>query len=119
MRNFKFANQILTEAKDPIVIAEIGINHNGKINDALFLAKEAIDAGSKFVKLQTHIASEEMSDEAKKIIPVHTKENIFEIIQNCELTLQEEREVAEYVKSRGAFLFLPLSQFLQLKELLI
>ena len=103
MRNFKFANQILTETEDPIIIAEIGINHNGKIKDALSLAKDAIDAGSKFVKLQTHIASEEMSVEAKKIIPDNAEENIYDLIQNCELTLQEEREIAEYVKSRNAF----------------
>ena len=103
MRNFKYSNTVLTEDVNPIVIAEVGINHNGKLEDALLLAKEAINAGAKFVKLQTHIASEEMSNEAKVIIPVHTKENIYDIIESCELTEQEEKEVAEYVKSRNAY----------------
>ena len=57
MRTFKYLDKVLTEEKDPLVIAEIGINHNGKLSDALFLAKKAIDSGAEFVKLQTHIAS--------------------------------------------------------------
>ena len=56
MRNFQFSNTVLTEDSNPIVIAEVGINHNGNLDDALLLAKEAIDAGAEFVKLQTHIA---------------------------------------------------------------
>ena len=103
MRNFKYSNTVLTEEEIPIVIAEIGINHNGKLEDALLLAKEAIDAGAEFVKLQTHIASAEMSNEAKQIIPVHTKDNIYDIIKSCELTEKEEKVVAEYVKSRGSY----------------
>ena len=73
MRQFSFSSITLTEESDPLVIAEIGINHNGILSEALKLAKEAIDAGAKFIKLQTHIANAEMSNEAKKIIPSHTK----------------------------------------------
>ena len=51
-----------------------------------------------------------MSSEAKKIVPVHTKENIYEIIESCELSREEEIEVANYVKSRGAnFISTPFS----------
>ena len=110
MRNFKYLDRVLTEENDPLVIAEIGINHNGKLNDALLLVKKAIDAGAEFVKLQTHIASEEMSSEAKKIVPIHTKDNIYEIIESCELSIEEEIEVANYVKSRGVhFISTPFS----------
>ena len=71
MRKFNFKNSSLTEKSDPLVIAEIGINHNGILKEALDLASLAIENGAKFVKLQTHIASEEMSSEAKSIVPVH------------------------------------------------
>ena len=103
MRQFAFSSITLTEESDPLVIAEIGINHNGILSEALKLAKEAIDAGAKFIKLQTHIANEEMSNEAKKIIPSHTKKNIFDIIQSCELSKEEEKEISDYVKSRSCF----------------
>ena len=51
-----------------------------------------------------------MSSEAKKIVPIHTKDNIYQIIESCELSIEEEREVAEYVKSRGVhFISTPFS----------
>ncbi len=110
MRSFKYSNKVLTEDVDPLVIAEIGINHNGILSEALMLAEKAIDAGAEFVKLQTHIASEEMSNEAKKIIPVHTEDNIYKIIESTELSVEEEKIVAEYIKSRGvSFLSTPFS----------
>ena len=33
----------------PLVIAEIGINHNGSIKEAIKIAKSAIDAGAKLL----------------------------------------------------------------------
>ena len=52
--------------EDPLVIAEIGINHNGSLNIAKHMAKTAIDAGVHIVKHQTHIVDDEMSHEADK-----------------------------------------------------
>ena len=110
MRSFKFSDVIHTDKNDPLIIAEIGINHNGKLEDALKLSELAIDSGAKFIKLQTHIANEEMSSEAKKIIPVHTEESIFQIIQDCELSIKEEKIVADYVQSRSCnFISTPFS----------
>ena len=50
----------------PLVIAEIGINHNGSLELAKTLADSAHNAGVKIFKHQTHIAEYEMSKEAKK-----------------------------------------------------
>ena len=53
----------------PLVIAEIGINHDGSI----IVAKEMVDAahraGAEVVKHQTHIVEDEMSKAAMKVIP--------------------------------------------------
>lgn len=50
----------------PLVIAEIGINHEGSLQ----VAKEMVDlahrAGVEVVKHQTHIVEDEMADAAKK-----------------------------------------------------
>jgi N-acetylneuraminate synthase len=46
---------------------------------------EAIKCGAEVIKHQTHIPDDEMSLEAKKIIPVHTKKNIYDIIKKCAL----------------------------------
>ena len=53
----------------PVVIAELGINHNGSLERAIKIADAAIKSGAKIIKHQTHIAEDEMSLEAKKIKP--------------------------------------------------
>lgn len=53
---------------NPLIIAEIGINHGG----SLALAKEIVDAahsgGAEVIKHQTHIVEDEMTSEAKNVI---------------------------------------------------
>ncbi len=95
----------------PVVIAEIGINHNGSLKTAKEMVDSAFRAGVKIIKHQTHIAEFEMSKAAKKIIPVHTKENIFDIIKNCSLSEKEEYELMIYVKKKGMiFISTPFSR---------
>lgn len=95
----------------PVVIAEIGINHNGSLKIAKEMVDSAFKAGVKIIKHQTHIAEQEMSKAAKEIVPVHTKENIFDIIDKCSLSENEECELMNYVKSRGmVFLSTPFSR---------
>ena len=51
----------------PLVIAEIGINHNGSLVEAKKLADATKAAGAEIIKHQTHIIEAEMSDMAKKL----------------------------------------------------
>lgn len=80
----------------PLIIVELGINHNGKIDIAKKIIKSAKKAGAEIIKNQTHIAEMEMSEEAKKIIPVHTKENIFKIIKDSSLSEKQEEDLKEF-----------------------
>jgi N-acetylneuraminate synthase len=45
----------------PLVIAEIGINHEGSLDLAVKMADSAINAGAEIIKHQTHIIDDEMS----------------------------------------------------------
>ncbi|HPD04367.1 MAG TPA: hypothetical protein PLJ75_03775, partial [Spirochaetota bacterium] len=38
--------------KKPVVIAEIGLNHNGNLNEAIELIHRAADSGADLVKFQ-------------------------------------------------------------------
>ena len=55
----------------PIIIAEIGINHNGSLQKAIKIADSAIKSGAEIIKHKTHIAEDEMYLEAKKIKPAN------------------------------------------------
>ena len=47
MKKFKIKNREVGDNFPPLIIAEIGINHNGSIDKAIHLADKAIDAGAE------------------------------------------------------------------------
>ena len=53
----------------PVIIAEIGINHNGDLNVAKQMVKKAVLAGADIIKHQTHFVEDEMTEEARSIYP--------------------------------------------------
>lgn len=96
---------------DPLVIAEIGINHGGSLEIAKLMVDAAKRAGIEVVKHQTHIVEDEMSGAAKKVIPGHTKESIYEIMEQCALNEEEEIELQRYVIKNGMiFISTPFSR---------
>jgi N-acetylneuraminate synthase len=108
---FEIAGRKVGYNHNPLIIAEIGINHGG----SLALAKEIVDAahsgGAEVVKHQTHIVEDEMTSEAKNVIPGHTKTSIYEIMERCALNESDERELKEYVESKGMiFISSPFSR---------
>tara|TARA_A100001388_G_scaffold276129_1_gene263069 strand:- start:2733 stop:3776 length:1044 start_codon:yes stop_codon:yes gene_type:complete len=95
----------------PLIIAELGINHNGSLKLAKKIVDVAKKCGAEIIKHQTHIADEEMSEEAKSIIPVHTKKNIFDIIKNSSLSFEQEKKLKQYIeKKKMIFLSTPFSR---------
>jgi len=95
----------------PLIIAEIGINHEGSLQ----VAKEMVDAayrgGTEIVKHQTHIVEDEMSSAAKKVIPGNADVSIYEIMERCSLNEDEELELKNYVESKGMiFISTPFSR---------
>lgn len=96
---------------EPLVIAEIGINHNGSFDLAIKMADAAIDAGAEVIKHQTHIIDDEMSSEAKEIIPKNADISIYEIMQNCALSEEEELNLMKHVQSKNKiFISTPFSK---------
>ena len=95
----------------PLVIAEIGINHGGSLTVAKEMVDAAKRAGVEMVKHQTHIVDDEMSRAAKDTVPAHTKESIYEIMQSCALSQEEEQELKSYVEQQGMiFISTPFSR---------
>ena len=108
---FKIASRLVGDDYPPLVIAEIGINHNGSLDLAITLADAAISAGAEIIKHQTHVIEDEMSEEAKKVIPGNSKISIYEIIKKCILNERDEKLFCNYVRSRKKiFISTPFSK---------
>ena len=96
---------------DPLIISEIGINHGGSIDVAIEMVDLSYKAGVEMIKHQTHIVEDEMSAQAKSVIPVHTKKSVYEIMDDCALTENEEIKLKNYVESKGMiFISTPFSR---------
>ncbi len=95
----------------PLVIAEIGINHEGSLQVAKEMVDAAKRAGVEVVKHQTHIVEDEMTGAAKKVIPGNAAVSIYEIMERCSLNEEEELELKNYVESQGMiFISTPFSR---------
>ena len=99
--NFKISTRSVGPDFPPLVVTEIGINHNGDLEQAKILVDAAAGAGAEVIKHQTHIPDAEMSLEARGVIPGNADISIYDVIKNCSLSLDEERQLAEYVRSKG------------------
>lgn len=111
MAELEMAGRKIGDNYSPVVIAEIGINHEGSIDLAIAMADAAIDAGAEVIKHQTHILEDEMSDEAKCVVPGNSDISIYEIMKRCSLSERDEFRLMSHVRKRGAiFLSSPFSR---------
>lgn len=95
----------------PLVIPEIGINHNGSLKTAKEMVLSAHRAGARLIKHQTHVVEDEMSSAAKNVIPGNADISIYEIMEKAALSEEEEYELMQYTEALGMeFLSTPFSR---------
>ncbi|MGC6429628.1 MAG: N-acetylneuraminate synthase family protein [Jejuia sp.] len=95
----------------PLVIAEIGINHEGSLKVAKEMVDAAQQAGVEVVKHQTHIVEDEMSAAAKEVIPGNADISIYDIMKRCALSEKDEIKLKQYVEAKGMiFISTPFSR---------
>lgn len=94
----------------PLVLAEVGINHEGDFDKAIYLVDEAFNAGTEVVKFQTHITDKEM---LKTDMPPGniSDEPLWDIIKRCELSEEEEIKIQKYCITKNiTYLSTPFSR---------
>ena len=105
------AGRRIGPAHQPLVVAEIGINHDGSLKTALEMVDAAQRAGVEVVKHQTHVVDDEMSGAAKTVVPGNATVSIYEIMERCALSEEDERRLKDYVESKGMiFMSTPFSR---------
>ena len=89
------------KSHEPLIVAEIGINHGGDLEVAKKMVACAARSGCEIIKHQTHIVDDEMTEEAKAIYPPNDSRSIWDVISECALSLADEEELMRYTEALG------------------
>jgi N-acetylneuraminate synthase len=109
MPALKISNRFVGPDHPPLVIAEIGINHEGDFGKALRMVNDAADAGCECVKFQCHVIDDEMIPNT--VVPGNAKESIWDIMSRCALSEAEDVRLKEHVEAQGMiYLSTPFSR---------
>ncbi len=102
------------------IIAEIGVNHNGKISIAKKLILHAKKVGADFVKFQCYQAKKIATDKANKAKyqkKFNSKESQIEMLNKYELSLKQLQILKEFSKKNGIKFMLSVFDLDSLKKL--
>lgn len=94
-KNIRIGNRKVGVGQPVFIIAEIGLNHNGKLETAMRLIDSAARAGVDAVKFQTYIT--------EKRVPKDSP--LFEILKKCELPFACFKNLKEYANMKGLIFF--------------
>ena len=101
------------------IIAEIGVNHNGKISLAKKLIKYAKNVGADFVKFQCYSSDDLVTDKAKKAKyqkKFKKKETQKDMLKQYELSLPQLKELKKFSKKIGIKFLLSVFDVESLKK---
>jgi N-acetylneuraminate synthase len=109
MREFRIGSRVIGDAAPPLVIAEIGINHEGDVAKAIRMVDDAAGAGCECVKFQCHVIEDEMIP--NEVVPGNSTDTIWNIMARCALSEADERLLKRYVENAGLiYLSTPFSR---------
>jgi len=109
MKVVRVGTRLIGEGQPCMMVAEVGINHNGDMSLAHRSIDAAADAGADAVKFQNYHTEDFVSDrtltheyisQGKKIV-----ESQFDMFKRCELSPTHLRELREHCDRRGVIFF--------------
>ena len=90
---------------DVLIIAEAGVNHNGRLDLACELIDAAAGAGADMVKFQTFKADRLVTKAAQKAayqeINETTSETQYEMLKRLELSEDDHHQLLDYCREKG------------------
>ena len=89
MPELRIGDRWIGECHPPLVIAEVGINHEGDVAKARRMVDDAHAAGAECVKFQCHVIDDEMIPNA--VVPGNATESIWDIMSRCETSPHAKR----------------------------
>lgn len=109
--SFKIGNRSIGIDHEPLVIAELSGNHNGKIERALELVKEAAASGAHAIKLQTYTADTMTLNLKGGLFDINDENslwnghNLYELYQIAHTPWEWHEELFDYAKQLGMLAF--------------
>jgi N,N'-diacetyllegionaminate synthase len=106
----EFTEFIAASERDLFIIAEAGVNHNGKLETALQLVDAAVNAGCNAIKFQTWI-TDKVYSRNKSIKPdyqsrtTNASESEFDTIRKLELSYGDFERIKRYCDEKAIDFF--------------
>ena len=106
------AQKVVGPGSNVFVIAEIGINHNGNVNQALKMIDEAAESGADAVKFQSFRVD-------KLLIPSQNRyaqqmgsmESAYQMLRRCELSWEDQEKLKKHAEEKKVlFLSTPFDE---------
>jgi len=115
MREVEIGGRRVGAGNPVFIIAEAGVNHNGKLDLAKRLVDVAVDAGADAVKFQTFKAEKVMTADAPKAeyqkVTTSSEESQLEMAKRLELSFEDFRHLKAHCDRAGImFLSTPFDE---------
>lgn len=105
MKTIKISNKIIGESHPAFIIAEAGVNHNGKLDQAKKLVDIAVKAGTDAVKFQTYKTENVVASgtESANYVKNNLGKNVeqLKMLSNYELEYNEFKKIKNYCDQKG------------------
>lgn len=113
-QKFQTKNKVISFDSRPYLVAEVGINHDGRLQQGLDIIEQAAESGADAVKFQSYTTKFFIS---RSHSAVHS---LYDIFSQVELSLEQHRQFAQKANSLGLDFFstpLTLDWLQHLKEM--
>ncbi len=97
---FSFNGKTIGEGQPTYIISEIGVNHNGNFDQALWMIDESARAGADAVKVQIIFADRSYTKESES----------YKIFKAIEFTMDQWKRIAEHAQKRNIDIFATFTQ---------
>ncbi len=99
MTILKINSRVIGKNSLPLIIPEIGINHNGEMKKAEKMILDAHHSGAECVKFQCHIIDDEMIE--NDVIPPNAQESIWKMMKRCSFSKTQESKLKKLTERLG------------------
>ncbi|MDR0309977.1 MAG: N-acetylneuraminate synthase family protein [Acidobacteriota bacterium] len=101
IRQIRLGGRIVGSGAGVFVIAEIGINHNGSVEEAAKLIDAAADCGADAVKFQSFRADRLLICSRDRYAQQSGGESAYDLLRRCELSFHEQEKLKAHADKRG------------------